>query len=436
MYLCYMMFTAVTGRVVTLKCYPKDFLSMKKRLTDLHVKRMQPSDRRVEIPAGPPAGFYLIVQPSGSKSWSLRYRWNGFPRKLTLKGTYPDLGLAAARSEALSALANLENGIDPAIAKAADEELSRPHSVREVTEEWIRRKVKGTRTASEVERIVNKEIVAEWKHKTISEVGRADVLSLLDAIVDRGAPVTANRTRSILLRLFGWCLERGHVEVSPIANIKPPVREKSRKRVLSEDELREIWLAADSLGFPFGPFFRFLILTAQRRGEVATVQWHDVDVDGALWTLPAERTKADRIHDVPLSPPALALLKSLPHFKGPHVFTTTSGKKAINGFSKAKAALDAAILKARGNSLADWTVHDLRRTVASHMASPKIGVAPHVLSALLNHSPGKSQGVTAVYNRYDYLEERRQAVNLWADYVLKLAKGNAQPAQKRRLAAV
>ncbi|MDA2935273.1 site-specific integrase, partial [Acidobacteria bacterium AH-259-D05] len=184
------------------------------------------------------------------------------------------------------------------------------------------------------------------------------------------------------------------------------------------------------LGFPFGPFFQLLILTAQRRGEVARIQWKDLDMEKALWTLPAEATKPGRVHDVPLSPTAVEILGTLRRFDGPYVFTTTSGSRPVSGFSKAKAALDAKILKSRQKQdpgvegLAVWRSHDLRRSAATWMAEAE--VPPHVLSALLNHSPGTAQGVTAIYNRFRYTEERRQALAAWAEHLLNLTEEKGQ----------
>ena len=246
----------------------------KENLTAKQVQHMKPDPaKRMEVPAGPPAGLYLVVHPSGKKSWAFRYRWKGRPTKLTFGKSYPQLTLAAARAEAEAVWAELRQEINPAVTKA-EEEQREPNSARQVAEEWLDRYVKPrTRTWPEVERMLNREILPLWKHKLISEIGRADVLRLLDSIMDRGAPVVANRTLSVLKRWFGWCIERGIVETSPVAGIRPPAAEKSRERVLSSDELVAVWDAADSMGYPFGGLLRFLILTAQRRGEVAGMRW-------------------------------------------------------------------------------------------------------------------------------------------------------------------
>src|SRR5262249_224372 len=197
-------------------------------------------------------------------------------------------------------------------------------------------------------------------------------------------------------------------------------KETTRDRVLTEEELIAIWNAALALGFPFGDYFRFLTLTGQRRSEVANVKWSDVDLDAALWTLPKEATKAGRIHGVPLSPAAVELLRKLPRFKGPHIFTTTSGTRPISGFSKAKAALTAAIVE---TELDRWGLHDLRRSMTTWCANN--GVQPHVLAAILNHSPGSTLGITAVYARSKWSKEKREALERWSSYVLSLEKSVA-----------
>ncbi|MDA2927999.1 integrase arm-type DNA-binding domain-containing protein [Acidobacteria bacterium AH-259-G07] len=405
----------------------------KQSLTAKQVQYMKPDpERRLEVPAGPPDGLYMVVQPSGTKSWAFRYRWKGRPKKLTLGKRYPDLSLAAARAEAEAALAQLRQGIDPTMAKA-EEGQAEPDTFSQVVREFVERYAKRNKTWSETERILNHEAVSKWKKRPIQEINRADILRLLDGIMDRGADVMANRTHAALGKLFNWAVERGIIESSPMAGIRPPGKEKSRDRVLSPDELAEVWRATKGLGFPLCPFFRLLILTAQRRSEVANMNWEDVNLEADLWTLPSTATKAGRVHDVPLSLAALEILESLPRFAGPYIFTTTGGEKPINGFSKAKARMDAEILRRRQEAtekaglepsqvkgIGNWTIHDIRRTAATDMA--KAGVPPHVLAALLNHTPGRTMGISAIYIRHRYAEERRQALETWAEYVISLTK--------------
>jgi integrase len=246
--------------------------------------------------------------------------------------------------------------------------------------------------------------------RPITSINKRDVIALLDQVMDRGSPIMANRALAHVRRMLAWCVERGILEVSPAAGVKPPGEEVSRDRVLSDTEVAAIWTACDGLGWPFGPIVQLLILTAQRRDEVACMAWDQLDVDAALWTLPREATKADRAHDVPLSDEALAIIASLPKCSGPLVFSR--GGRPPSGFSRAKVRLDAA------SGVTDWRFHDLRRTAATGLA--KMGHPPHVVSAILNHSPAATQGVTAIYQRHRYLDERRAALDVWARQVGRL----------------
>lgn len=399
----------------------------KESLTAKQAQHAKPDPkRRLELPAGPPTGLYLVIHPTGSKSWAFRYRWRGRTRKLTFQKPYPAMGLAAARAEAQAKLDELENDRDPAAIQAEEIEQETPESVKAVADEWLTRYVKPNtkpKSAVEFERILRADVLPAFKDKLITEITKPDILRLLDSIVDRGAPIVANRTHEVIRMWLNWCVERGYLESSPAVGIKPPSVEKSRERVLKPEELAQVWTATDYLGYPTAPFIRFLILTAQRRGEVATMRWSDVDVGKALWTLPAESTKSSRVHVIPLSTAALELLKNLPRFtKGDYIWTTTSGEKPINGFSKTKERIDRQTLK-RG-IIADWTIHDIRRTAATFMA--EYGVLPHILSAILGHSGAvavssmPSALITKVYNRYSYLEEKREALEDWAQHLLSL----------------
>jgi integrase len=356
---------------------------------------------------------------------------------------YPDMNLSKARASAESMLEDLKKDKDPANVQVEEKKQAEPNGVEAVADEWIERYAKPSmKSSAESRRLLDKEILPNWKDKYIAEIGRPEILRVLDKLIDRDTPILANRVLALMKSWFRWCVERGLIASNPTAGIRPPSTEKSRDRVLAAEELTAIWEAAPDLGFPFGQYFRLLILTGQRRNEVANMQWSQVDLSGdsPLWTLPKESTKAGRIHDVPLSTAAAALLGELPTFDelsekdmpegGPFIFTTRSGKAAISGFSKAKVLLDSAILERRKEAakaarsklkvegLADWTIHDLRRTMATWMANN--GVAIHVLSAVLNHSPGSTMGITAVYARSKFGKEKRDALQAWADYVLSL----------------
>jgi integrase len=394
---------------------------MTKRLTPMEIKALKPdASTRREVPAGPPAGLYCIVHSSGKRVFALRYRWQGRPRKLTF-GAWPDLPLSKARASAEAALDKLKEGLDPAMERAKEEHRS-ADSFSRVVDEFVERYLKARKRKSwkETERILKREAVPIWGSRSIAEIQRPDVLRLLDKIVDRGSCIMANRTRAALSKLFNWSISRGYVETNPLTGTSRPAEEETRDRVLSQDELTIVYKAAVELGYPYGPHLQLLTLTAQRLNEVARMRWEQVDVQAGLWTLPRTATKSKRIHDVPLSPAALDILKGLPRFTaGDYVFSTRSGALPINGFSKTKAALDAKIAES-GFTMQPWRLHDLRRTATTWLA--KNGVEPHILSALLNHAPASTMGITAIYARTRYSEERREALEQWADYVVSLAK--------------
>lgn len=395
----------------------------RKILTAKRVEALKPEPGQkhsVDVPDGIVPGLSLVLHPSGSKSWALRYRFNGKQKRLTLKDRFPKMKLAEARRAAGEMLDGLDEGKDPA------GELDRePEAFENVVEEFIERYAKRNKSWAETQRLLEKEAVSIWRGRNVADIGRADLLRVLDGIADRGAPYGANRTLAALRKLFSWAVERGIVADSPAAGVRAPAPERSRQRVLDDAELLEVWRAAEAVGYPGGPFVHLLILTGQRRGEAAGLRWRDVDREAGLWTLPPEMTKANRVHDVALSGAALELLDGLPEFaEGDFIFTTTGGRRPISGFSALKKTLDAAIAKAREadglDEMAGWRYHDIRRSVATGLA--RMGTPPHVLSAILNHSPGSTQGVTHIYNRFKYHEERRAALEAWADYVAELVE--------------
>jgi integrase len=374
-------------------------------------------------------------------TWAFRYRFAGKTRKITY-GTYPETTLATARAHAESAVEDLENKIDPARTKANEEaarqievqaELMQQESVAKVAEEFIKRGLKPKeKERGEAERIIRREIIAQWKHRGIADIRKPDVLSLLDVIVDRGASVMACRTRGVMLRFFKWSKGRGYIEQSPMIDVpKPGPDNEDRERVLEPEELVEVLSVLDGLGYPGGPFMRLQVLTGQRRGECATMKWKDVDLQKRLWTLPAEATKNGCIHYVPLSKAAVELLEALPRFEGEYVWTTTSGQKPINGFSKLKQRIDEKTLENRekngiNTNIPDWTLHDIRRTATTLMAE-RCHFPEHILTRILNHTPEgpKISKKLKLYNRYSYLEEKRQALESWAEYVVSLTENKS-----------
>jgi integrase len=401
-----------------------------KKLTDLTVSRASaPDGGRLDLWDAALPGFGLRVTESGAKSWVLMYRVAGRKRRMTL-GTYPLYSLKAAREMAREALQRVGTGVDPALEKTATKAaLPAPDTVENVVDEFIKRYLTSTGRSSQyiasTRASFNNHVLPRWRGRELRSITRRDVVQLLDAIVDEGKPVAANRVLAAVRKLLNWSLQRGIIDTSPAARIEAPGAETERDRALSLEELGLVWRGTDAIGYPFGAFVKLAILTAQRRNEVAGMRWKELDLGAALWTIPADRTKAGRAHLVPLSRQAVVLLEALPEL-GEHVFTTGRARRRtdldeserrdapISGFSKAKTALDAAIV-AHGPAPAPWTLHDLRRTASTEMA--RAGVPRFIVGRVLNHA---DQGVTRIYDRYEYLTEKRDALGAWGDQVEKL----------------
>lgn len=307
---------------------------------------------------------------------------------------------------------------------------------------------KNTRPATikETRRILDRDVKPRWGHRQIASITRQDIGGLLDEIAERGAMVQANRTLARLKTLFRWALDEDIIASDPTSRVRRRAKEVARDRALDDAEIKLFWGVCDTLGWPFGPMFKLLLLTAQRRDEVGGARWVEIDLDKRLWTIPRERAKNDRAHEVHLSKLVVEILSELPKIwrsraddvgsePSPYLFTT-SGERPVSGFSKAKERLDGhmlqllrAELKQAGGDLDaaaidPWILHDLRRTAATGMA--RLNIAPHVVDRILNHVSGTIRGVAAVYNRHAYLEERKSALEAWSNYVESLVR----PAQR------
>jgi integrase len=385
---------------------------MARGLTVKSVESASAGRDRQEIPDGYMRGLYLVVHPTGAKSWAVRYRHDGRPRKYTI-GNYPVYDLRAAREAAGKALREVAEGRDPASAKKLTAD-----SVDAVVAQFIERHLRRNYRPGpmrEAERFLRLHVLENWRDRKVSEIKRADVRDMLERIVVAGTPITANRVHGIVRRLFNWCVEQELIESSPCVGLKPPAgRETPRDRVLSDEELRQVWQAAEKLGLPFGPWVQLLILTGQRRNEVAHMEWGEIDFEKRLWSLPRERVKNNRRHEVPLSPQAIAILERLPRISDRFVFSV-NGEAPIKGFGRASDYLDELL-----PNVADWVFHDLRRTVASGMA--RLGISLAIIEKVLNHVSGSFAGIVGVYQRHEFAEEKRAALEKWADHVERLVR--------------
>jgi integrase len=249
----------------------------------------------------------------------------------------------------------------------------------------------------------------------------------LDKAEKTGATVRVNRVLSNLKRFFNWCVERGMIDASPAANVKPPVKEVARDRVLSEEEVAAFIKACEKMGEPFGRIMLLLLYTGQRRDEVSAARWSEFDLTARVWTLPADRVKNSRVHTLPLSSQVRTLVEGIVREQGnPYLFparfsrTGSTDPRPVSGFTRAKERLDALMLEVLRETdpeaeMEPWRLHDLRRTAASGMA--RMGVGIHVVEKILNHVSGSLSGVAGVYNRHSYQDEMRAALQAWADWL-------------------
>ena len=420
---------------------------MAKPLTTAAVKRFKAKEKRQEIPDGFLPGLYLIIQPSGAKSWTVRYRLHGKQCKLRL-GTYPVLDLAEAREQAREALQIHQRGGDPAAARRQAELAVFDVAARSFLSEYAKPKNRSWKETARLlgytpnsERlndqddpgafmVVKNSLADKWKLRELATIERGDIRTQLKKIVDRGAPVVANRTFAALRSMLNWAVSEDLISANPCDGLKAPVpaAEKSRDRVLSDEELRLFCLACDDAGQPFGLLFKFLLLTGQRREEAAGMTWSEID--GDTWTIPRDRAKNDKAHAVPLSAPASAVLESARRIEGKGYAFTTTGQTPVSGYSRAKARIDQKMLEIMRSEASDrgedpdgveipaWRLHDLRRTVASGMA--RLGIGLPVIERVLNHVSGSFGGIVGVYQHHEFHDEKRCALETWGRFIESL----------------
>jgi integrase len=376
-----------------------------KVLTDPAIKKAKPAPKgkRYDIWDASTPNFGVRVTSTGQKTFVVMKRLNGrlIRRKL---GDYPALNLAKARKLAQAALEDIGDGVDPKVRqreREVEEMRKRAGLFRIVVQDFTRLHLVKLRSGDEIKTVIERELVPRWGRRPIADITRREIREAVEAVFDRGAPYAANRLLAFTRKLFNWARDRELIEFNPAAGLKPPGQESRRERVLDDDEVCRLWKATGAMSKAFGMMLRFLLVTAQRREEVGLMRWSDVDFDKAIWTIPRHQTKGDRAHEVPLSPLALSILESMPR-QGELVFTTT-GDKPLGNWSKAKAKADEL------SGASGWRIHDLRRTAATNMA--RAGVSRLVISRVLNHVEG---GVTHIYDRASYLDEKREALCRWA----------------------
>jgi integrase len=390
----------------------------KRQLTATYIAALLPA------PAGQRAdhwdtlvpGFGVRVTDRGAKSYVLyaRYPPSRKPARRAL-GDTTRLNLAAARQMARAWLDLIAQGKDPAEI-ARQERLAARRTKRitfaVVAEDWLRAVVIGKqRKATDVARDTRRLLVTAWRDKPITEITTRDVRDLIGTLTD--TPGQARNTFSYAKRLFAWAVTQDYgLETDPTEKITrkdlvgiPAVRQ----RVLTDDELRAVWHASGKLGYPYGPLMQMLALTGQRKSEVAQAHWSEFDLQQNLWTIPAARMKGNAPHVVPLTADVVALLAGLPRFrKGDCLFSTTYGAKPVNGFAKSKRQVDALMAGELDGSVDHWVIHDIRRTMRTHLSA--LPIPDRVRELVIAHA---QPGLHRVYDQHSYINEKRHALELW-----------------------
>lgn len=418
------------------------------KLTQAAVERLKPpATGRVEYWDSQLPGFGLRVAApraghEGRKTWQAMYRVNGKLVRETL-GTLASIArVDDARDLARASMQKAQRGTHPIEERERLAEQSRRQAEAEKARErdtlaaaidryldrYAARRMRPD-YFKETKRTLDRDVKPALGMRPIREVTRRDVRELLEQVVDRGSPSHANHVLAYLRAMLNWAAGNDLIDANPTDGLKMPAPFVQRDRALNDEEIRLFLLGCERIGWPFGPFFRLLLLTAQRRDELAHATWSEFDLDRALWTLPGERVKNGKAHMVHLSAPTIEILAELPRIGASGFLFTTTGESPISGFGRARERLTAAMLDLLRGEAGDgavielFTLHDLRRTAATGMAA--LGIAHHVLDKVLNHSAGKISGIAAIYNRHAYLDERKAALEAWARHVEALMQPSA-----------
>lgn len=365
------------------------------------------------------SGFgFRLRRGSGDKvlrTWNVQYRRGGATRRLLL-GSASVLNAEQARAAAKKALAQVALGEDPQAARA-DRRSKDKLSLRSVIEEYLatRKPVVRRSTFREVYRYLTGPHFKPLHAMPVDTVSRKDIAARLVVIARERGSTTASRARTALSAFFVWAMAMGIVETNPVIGSPRPVESKPRERILSDNELAAIWRAcADD---DYGRIIRLLMLTACRRQEAGKMTWSEIDVGRQMWTIPASRTKNHRQHVLPLMPMATDIIATVPPMASRDFLFGRHGQGFTN-WAEGKDELDAR------SGVTDWTVHDIRRTVATRMAD--LGVPPHIIETILNHQSGHKAGPAGIYNRSSYEREVKAALALWCDHVRTLVEGGGR----------
>ena len=365
------------------------------------------------------AGFGLRLRSGGAARWVYQYDFGPRTRRVTL-GSTAALSAAQARAAAADLHHRVRLGADPASDKA-ERRVRAAETLGALLAVYLAEQREHLKPLSFTQKQRHLSKHCRPLHgMAIAKVDRRAVAARLTAVATKSGPVEANRTRASLSAFFSWAIGQGFAESNPVVGTVPRP-EKSRDRVLSPAELRAIWTATAG-GDDYSAIVRLLLLTGCRADEIGSLAFSEIAGDKLI--LPGARIKNGRDHVLPLSAPAQSIIAARPRMFGSEfVFGRGDNGRGFTGWSSTKVLLDAR-LKAAGAKIGHWTNHDLRRSVATHMA--ELGIAPHIIEAVLNHVSGHKHGVAGIYNRATYENEKRAALTLWAEKLLEIVEGKTR----------
>ena len=352
-----------------------------------------------------------------------RVRGSGTRQPIRLRaGHFPTTPVAEIRQRGRKLRHDLDSGIDPRAVKREQllaEVAERTRQFDAIAEQFIQR-LAGARTARAIELRIRRELITRWGDRPIDKITRADVANMVVEIAERGHREAARQTFVYARRLFRWAAARGVLKYAPTdyLNIKDLVGAKrARQRLLRDEELALIWRAAAQAPYPDGPYVQLLLLLGVRRSELGQAVWSEIDLDRALWTIPAHRMKSDEGHTVPLPPRAVEILRSLPRFTSGYIFAAR-GTRPLNDYGAVKLRLDRRITEINGGQpIEPWTLHDCRRAFRTALST--LNIAPHIAELCLAH---RQPGLARVYDLHRFDAEKRHALNAWAAYLLAIVE--------------
>jgi integrase len=391
-------------------------------LTDRAIKSFKPKATAYDEKDKQVPGLHVRVLPSGQKTFVLLARYPGpnpHPTRRAL-GSYGELTLEAAREKARQWRVLIKRGKDPAAEERrqrTEQEEREGNTFAAIADAYFREVLPNQRRGAHVKRDITKVFINEagWGSRPIHEITALDVRSVIRRYAEQGKVFHTHNLLSYLRRVFNWAIEQQcyGIETSPCDRLKPKTiigKKQARTRVLSDVELRAVWLAASNMPYPSGPLFKLLVLLGQRRTEVTEMQWSEIDLAAKTWTIPLERMKAGAAHMVPLPDDAVEILAALPRHDGPYVFSVNGGRSPVRSHGDFKQALDAEVTKVLGQAPTPFVVHDLRRTMRTRLSAIP-NISDLVRELVIGHT---KPGLHKVYDQYAYLDEKRFALDAWA----------------------